>query len=147
MVVKQTTPSKESTSPWESKTVGANWKMHTLDTKPTNEGDKGHEEVKVREEVAWNKQESYETDSVAHKEPEASISSELDTIKAPSSGAVTPTLEGSGRTSVNSVSSLSDVSGTGGGAKKGGGGVSRSTSPRKMNRWVWLVFVALCLSY
>ncbi len=134
MVVKQTTPSKENTNSWESKTtVGANWKMHTLDTKPTSESEKSHEEVKIREEIAWNKQESCETDSVTHKESETRISHD-DIIKVPSSGVTTPTPDvggavPSGRMSANSISSLSDV----GGAKKGGG-ISRSASPRKMNK-------------
>ncbi len=140
------TPSKESTIPWETKTtVGANWKMHTLDTKPTNEGDKGRDEVKVRNDIIiWNKQESCETDSVTHKEHGRSFSHEItDTMKVPLPVVSTPEMGvviRSGRTSACSVSSLSDVSVVGG--AKRGGGVSRSTSPRKINRWVWSVVIA-----
>ncbi len=134
MVVKQTTPSKENSGPWESRTTSANWKMHTLDTKPVDENEK------MREKVSWNKQESCETDSASHREivteggndgnvsttTKMPFSREMDSspTKTPSqanmSGTSTPTQElggvwRSGRTSANSVS-------------------SRSASPRKMNR-------------
>ncbi|XP_064406881.1 uncharacterized protein LOC135351726 isoform X3 [Halichondria panicea] len=132
MVVKQTTPSKENSGPWESRTTGANWKMHTLDTKPVDESEK------IREKVSWNKQESCETDSATRKETvteghnDTNVSSTASKMpysredssptKAQTnmSGTSTPTQElagvwRSGRTSANSVS-------------------SRSASPRKMNR-------------
>ena len=135
MVVKQTTPSKENSSMWESKPAGSNWKMHTLDTKPVDEAEKNRssEEEGV---VNWSSQNSsIEKDSTLTEEAESSPTKPQNSL----SGKSTPTQEvggvwRSGRTSANSTSSLTEVNGMGKMGVAKVGQQSRSSSPRKMNR-------------
>ena len=149
MVVQQTTPSKENSSVWDSKPVGSNWKMHTLDTKPADEMEKNRspEEEGV---AGWSSQDSSnEKESTLTEEAETYDSSPTKPLSQNSqSGKSTPTQEvggvwRSGRTSANSTSSLTEVNGMGKVGMVKGGPQSRSSSPRKMNRCV-CVCVCVC---
>ena len=192
MVVKQvesSTPSKDNgTGSWDSKPVGSNWKMHTLDTKapessPEELTGESHVGGRGIQEGEWEDLDavslsSNERDTAAlldrenacHKTSSSDdgggasgdtnsdpgqpdryrgsnsqeTGNELNSRSAIQSGSstpgnATPTQElggawRSGRTSVGSTSSLSEVNSCGlkGGMK--GGQQMRSTSPRKMNR-------------